>query len=111
MVYLSHEELERVVDMLNYIKEYRKESNMTQQQLADACGCARETIGNLESGKYEPSFALMDKIACALGVSVYKLAMSPLSVYAYEQEIKEARKKAIDEYIDNFMEGFKDLVI
>ena len=38
----------------NRIKEYRAQHNMTQGELADLVGVRRETIGNLEKGRYNP---------------------------------------------------------
>jgi putative transcriptional regulator len=43
---------------------------MTQQELADAVGCTRQTIGALEQGGYVPSLALAFRIARAFGLGV-----------------------------------------
>ena len=45
------------------IHEYRKERNMQQAELAQMVGVRRETIGNLENGKYNPSLKLAMDIA------------------------------------------------
>lgn len=45
------------------IHEYRKERNMQQAELAELVGVRRETIGNLENGKYNPSLKLAMDIA------------------------------------------------
>lgn len=45
------------------IHEYRKERNMQQIELAKLVGVRRETIGNLENGKYNPSLKLAMDIA------------------------------------------------
>ena len=37
------------------LHELRKENNMQQAELAKLVGVRRETIGNLENGKYNPS--------------------------------------------------------
>ena len=39
----------------NRIKEYRARYNMKQEELARLTGVRRETIGNLEKGRYNPS--------------------------------------------------------
>ena len=39
----------------NRIKEYRARYDMKQEELAARVGVRRETIGNLEKGKYNPS--------------------------------------------------------
>jgi putative transcriptional regulator len=43
---------------------------MTQQQLADAVGCTRQTILLLEQERYVPSLALAFRIARAFGRTV-----------------------------------------
>lgn len=45
------------------IHEYRKECGMQQAELAELVGVRRETIGNLENGKYNPSLKLAMDIA------------------------------------------------
>ena len=51
----------------NRIKEYRARFDMKQEDLARV---RRETIGNLEKGKYNPSLVLAWNIAKAFGVSI-----------------------------------------
>ena len=41
--------------MKNIIKDLRKQNNMTQEELAKACGVSRQTIISLENGRYNPS--------------------------------------------------------
>ena len=52
------------------IHEYRKELNMQQAELAELVGVRRETIGNLENGKYNPSLKLAMDIAGVFGCTV-----------------------------------------
>ena len=53
----------------NRIKEYRARFDMKQEDLAKKVGVRRETIGNLEKGRYNPSLVLAWNIAEAFGVS------------------------------------------
>jgi putative transcriptional regulator len=56
---------ERVV---NRIREWRlMRAQMTQAELAEACGVTRQTIIALEAGKYSPSLELAFRLARALG--------------------------------------------
>lgn len=48
------------------MKIARVESDMTQEQLADAVGVTRQTIGLIEAGKYNPSISLCIDICKAL---------------------------------------------
>lgn len=54
----------------NRIREYRARLGMKQEELADLVGVRRETIGNLENGKYNPSLALAWHIAAVFGVKI-----------------------------------------
>ena len=55
----------------NNIRRLRFDNDeMTQQQLADAVGVARQTITALEAGKYTPSLLLAFNISDVFGVSV-----------------------------------------
>ena len=47
----------------NRIKDFRSDRGMTQTELAKLVGVRRETIYNLENGKYNPSLSLAWKIA------------------------------------------------
>lgn len=53
--------------VVNRIREWRlANSQMTQAELAEACGVTRQTIIALEAGKYSPSLELAFKLARAL---------------------------------------------
>jgi putative transcriptional regulator len=54
----------------NQIKVYRAQFNLSQEDLAKRVGVRRETIGNLESGKYNPSLLLAMDIAAVFNVNV-----------------------------------------
>ncbi len=49
--------------MENKIKEYRKERQITQDELAKAVEVTRQTIISLENGKYDASLKLAYKIS------------------------------------------------
>jgi putative transcriptional regulator len=55
------------------IKEHRAKHNMKQEELASLVGVRRETIGNLENGKYNPSLKLAMDIAKVLQATVEEL--------------------------------------
>lgn len=57
----------------NKLKEYRVRENMTQGELADRVGVRRETIGNLEKGRYNPSLVLAWRIAKVFGVPIEEI--------------------------------------
>lgn len=47
----------------NNVQKLRKESNLTQQDLANKTGVTRQTIIAIEKGNYTPSVALAIKLA------------------------------------------------
>ncbi len=57
----------------NRIKEYRARYNMKQEELARLTGVRRETIGNLEKGRYNPSLVLAWNIAKVFQVSIEEI--------------------------------------
>lgn len=59
--------------MENQIKKFRKETNMTQQQLANTVGVSSRTIISLEKGQYNPSILLAYKIACLFNTTIEEL--------------------------------------
>ena len=65
----------------NRIKAYRARFDMKQEELASKVGVRRETIGNLEKGKYNPSLALAWNIAKVFGVTIEE-------VFTVEEEKK-----------------------
>ncbi len=59
--------------MNNKLKDYRKLSNMTQDDLARAVDVTRQTIISLESGRYDASLKLAHKLAAFFGISIEEL--------------------------------------
>ena len=57
----------------NRIKEYRAKLNMKQEELAALVGVRRETIGNLEKGRYNPSLVLAWNIAKVFDVTIEEI--------------------------------------
>ena len=50
------------------LREARKQAKLTQEQLGNLVGCAKTTITGYETGKSEPSMAILSKIMDAVGV-------------------------------------------
>ena len=57
----------------NRMKEFRAKYNMKQEDLAKLVGVRRETIGNLENGRYNPSLVLAWNIAKVFGVAIEEI--------------------------------------
>lgn len=54
----------------NHIKELRARYDMSQSELADLVDVRRETIGNLEKGRYNPSLVLAWRIAAVFELTI-----------------------------------------
>ncbi|MDY2969610.1 MAG: helix-turn-helix transcriptional regulator [Butyricicoccus pullicaecorum] len=55
------------------MKEYRARYQMSQEDLAGLVGVRRETIGNLEKGRYNPSLKLAMDIVRVFETTVEEL--------------------------------------
>lgn len=56
--------------MKNRLEELRKAKGLKQEELALTLEVSRQTIGSLESGRYNPSILLAFKIARYFGLSI-----------------------------------------
>ena len=65
--------------MKNRLEKIRKHHGLTQEELADRLAVSRQTIGSLESGRYNPSILLAFKIARLFNLSVEE-------IFLYEEE-------------------------
>lgn len=61
------------MELKTKIKEYRAKYNLSQKELAKRVGVRRETIGNLENGKYNPSLKLAFDIAKVFNIAIEEL--------------------------------------
>ncbi len=59
--------------MKNCLEELRKKSGITQEILAVRLEVSRQTIGSLESGRYNPSILLAFKRARFFNVTIEEL--------------------------------------
>ena len=55
------------------IRKYRIENGMTQKELGKKCGLADSAIRRYELGGANPKIETIQKIAAALGISIYEL--------------------------------------
>lgn len=56
--------------MKNRLEELRKARGIRQEELADALGVSRQTIGSLENGRYNPSILLAFRLARYFEMSI-----------------------------------------
>ena len=65
--------------MKNKLEEIRKEKGIKQEELAFVLEVSRQTIGSLESGRYNPSITLAFKIAKYFNMKIE-------DIFIYEEE-------------------------
>ena len=62
-----------MIEMVNTIREKRKQFKLSQEDLAKKCGVTRQTINAIENNKYDPTLALAFCLAKELGTTVDEL--------------------------------------
>lgn len=77
------------------IRKYRKEKGLTQSELAHKTSLALSTIQRYEKGHRQPTMQVLQKIADALGIPVYRLTFN-------DEESLKAIEKA-----ENILKNFK----
>lgn len=60
-------------EVVNRIRDYRTESGLTQDDLAQAVGVSRQSINAIERGRYIPSLPLALRFARFFGCSTDEL--------------------------------------
>lgn len=78
----------------NKIRKYRKESGLTQEQLAEKINATKSRISNWEQGINRPDADIIGNICHALNVSPSDL----LDVHLTDDELNVHEKKVIKAY-------------
>lgn len=92
------------------IRNYRTAKGLSQEKLAELCGCHPTYVGQLERGEKNATIESIERISSALGVSLSKLFEKlgendglkrnvPLECY----ELVAERSKAEQEYIHRIL--------
>ncbi|MFD1068012.1 helix-turn-helix transcriptional regulator [Oceanobacillus locisalsi] len=59
--------------MKNRIRELRKASKLSQEEIAKRCKVSRQTVNAIENNKYDPTLQLAFNLASLLGTTVDEL--------------------------------------
>jgi len=70
--------------MKNRLEEIRKKTRINQEELAAFLEVSRQTIGSLESGRYNPSITLAFKIARFFDMNIEE-------IFIYEEEVNNEK--------------------
>ena len=73
-----------MVDVASKVRKARREADLTQQELADKMNVSRTHIAAIETGQYNPSLKMLERVAKALNVpaSIF-LEETPTTLEAY----------------------------
>jgi predicted transcriptional regulator len=65
-----YEEIGLEFDLIRLLIKKRIEKGLTQKEIAEKIGTKQSAIARLESGKYNPSLAFLNKVANALDAKI-----------------------------------------
>lgn len=78
----------------NKLKELRKQANLTQQELGEKLGVAKNTVSYWESGISQPSLEIIKEIATHFQVSVDYLLGNEIDGLEEIEQIKRLLKQS-----------------
>ena len=85
------------------LKEARKRKNFTQAQLAEKTDLSVGFIGDIETGRTNPSFQTIETLSQALGVEPYELFIPPEKGKNLEQKkltnVLDEVREVLEKYI------------
>jgi len=94
------------------LKKWRKISGLSQKKLAERCGAGHSYIRQIEGGGGTPSFALLDKIAEALGIEPYLLLYdetSNLGRSVHERHLESVKGRLLEAVSGDIQAAFDEL--
>ena len=80
----------------NFIKELRKEQNLTQEQLAEKFGVARRTVSRWETGSNMPDLDILIEMADFFDVDLREILDGERKSEKMNQELKETVLKVAE---------------
>jgi transcriptional regulator with XRE-family HTH domain len=97
--------MERLGDILaKNMKEHRRRRGLTQEKLAELVNVSTHHIGMIELARNFPTLDLVERIADALDIEIYRLFMEPHSpneeLKQLRREIRDDMKQLLDEFLE-----------
>ncbi len=97
-----------------FLKDLRKEKELTQEQLAEELGVSGRTISRWETGKNMPDISLLAEIAEFFDVSIPEIIKGERKSESMEEEVKEVAETMSD-YAkaekENMVKSIRDMSI
>ena len=83
------------------LRKHRRQSGLTQAQLAEKVNVSTHHIGMIELSRNNPTLELVERIAGALNIKTYELFIDPFSsnveLERLRQDIKDDMRQLLDE--------------
>ncbi len=94
------------------IRKYRKENNLTQEEMANRLGVSTPAVNKWESGSSMPDIALLAPIARLLHVSLDELLSfkEDLSDLEISNIVKSIEERVEEEELDEVFQSIKELI-
>ena len=80
----------------SFLKELRKEKNLTQEQFAEKLGISNRTVSRWETGSNMPDISLLTEIAEFYDVSIPELINGERKSEKMKEDVKEVADKMAD---------------
>ena len=80
----------------SFLKELRKEKNLTQEQFAEQLGISNRTVSRWETGNNMPDISLLTEIAEFYDVSIPELINGERKSEKMKEDVKEVADKMAD---------------
>ena len=97
---------------IHNLKKWRKIMGFSQKKLAEKCDTGYSYIRQLESGKGQPSFAFLGKIADALQIEPYQLLYddtAKLGQSAKTRHMESIQNKLLGDVSSDIQAAFDEL--
>ena len=96
--------------MMNQIKAYRTKLGQTQAELASACNVKQNTVSAWETGRSEPDFESLKKMADIFNCSIDELLGQKEKPVVKDDRLNRKLKLLNDENLQR-MEDYVDLLL
>ena len=93
----------------SFLKELRKEKNLTQEQFAEQLGISNRTVSRWETGNNMPDISLLTEIAEFYDVSIPELINGERKSEEMNEDVKEVAEKMADYAVTEKANMIKDI--
>ena len=84
--------LNKLIEIGNIIKKYRKQLNLTQEQMATKLNIPRSTYANYENNTREANTETLFKISDVLGINVFSLIKEANTLCSNSEDVSKLKR-------------------